>query len=91
MTSPHTTNRTTPEDDDLGQATVRELILQLASTEDEHRRTVNPGRIAILARREQAIVAALHRKEPALNAPGNQYAAGLEPILLSDVDLLVEK
>ena len=91
MTSPQATNRTTPEDDDLGQATVRELIQQLARTEDERRRTVNPGRIATLARREQAIVAALHRKGPTLTAPGNHCAAGPAPILLSDEELLVEK
>lgn len=50
-----------PEDNNLGQATVRELIVQLALAEDEHRNTANPTQIAALTRREQAIVSALHR------------------------------
>lgn len=64
-------NRPIPEDDDLGQATVRELIVKLALTEDEQRSTTKPGRLAALARREQAIVAALHQNQLALKDPGN--------------------
>ena len=64
-------NRPSPADDDLGQATVRELIVKLALAEDEQRTTTNPGRIEDLARREQAIVAALHRNELSLNGPVN--------------------
>jgi len=80
-----------PEDDDLGQATVRELILKLALIEDEHRRTVNPGLVATLARRERAIVAALHRKGTSLNDPGTSNPAGMRSILFSDDDEPVEK
>lgn len=47
-------------DDDFGQATFRELIVQLALAEDERRKTSNPDRIAALNQREQAIAAALH-------------------------------
>ena len=56
-------DRSTPEDD-LGQATFRELIVQLALAEDERRKTSNPERIAALNRREQAIAAALHNHGP---------------------------
>jgi len=61
MNSAQTMNRPTPEDDDLGQATVRELIVQLALAEDEQRKSVNAGRTAALHQREQAILAALSR------------------------------
>ncbi|PYI64228.1 hypothetical protein CVV68_22475 [Arthrobacter livingstonensis] len=57
------------EDDELGRATVRELIVKLALTEDQLRSTANPGRIAALARREQAIVAALHQHELITKGP----------------------
>lgn len=69
MESAQIMNRPTSEDDDLGRATVRELIVKLALTEDEHRSTTNPGRIAALARREQAIVAALHQHELITKGP----------------------
>lgn len=52
------------EEDVLDQATVRELIVQLALTEEEHRNAANPGHITVLAKREQAIVAALRTSEP---------------------------
>ncbi|WP_104090460.1 hypothetical protein [Arthrobacter sp. GMC3] len=69
-------NRPTPEDDDLGQATVRELIVKLAMAEDALRSTSNPRRIAVLVRREQAIVTALHRNGLALIGPGNSQSSG---------------
>lgn len=47
----------------LGQATVRELITQLALTEDEHRNAVDPDKIAALDRREHDILAALRQQE----------------------------
>ncbi|MET4004746.1 MULTISPECIES: hypothetical protein [Arthrobacter] len=61
MNTAQTQNKTAPEDDDLGQASVRELIVQLALAEDEHRNTANPTKIAALTRREQAIIGALQR------------------------------
>lgn len=64
-------NRHTPDDDDLGQASVRELIVQLALSEDERRNTSNPERIAALNRREQAITAALHGNDLGPTGPGN--------------------
>jgi hypothetical protein len=66
MISPQTMNSTRPQGGELGRATVRELIVQLALAlvEDEQRRTLDPGRAAILAGCEAAIVAALHRKGP---------------------------
>ncbi|WP_150117094.1 hypothetical protein [Arthrobacter sp. ERGS1:01] len=69
MEATKTMNGPTPEDDDLGQASVRELIVKLALTEDELRNPANPARIAFLVLREQEIVAALHRNGLALNSP----------------------
>lgn len=63
MNSAKSLSRPTPDDDDLDQASVRELIVQLALAEDERRNTSNPARIAALNRREQAIMAALHGSE----------------------------
>ncbi|WP_218713753.1 hypothetical protein [Arthrobacter sp. BF1] len=77
MESTQTMNRATSGDDDLGQATVRELIVKLALTEDELRNAANPERTAFLVRREQAIVVALHRNGLALNGRGNSKS--LEP------------
>lgn len=57
-------------DDDFGQATFRELIVQLALAEDERRKTSNPDRIAALNQREQAIAAALHNNGPGLAERG---------------------
>lgn len=71
MESTQTTNRSTPEDDELGQATVRELIAKLALAEEEQRTTTAHGRIVALVRREEAIVEALHRKGLGLKDPGN--------------------
>ena len=71
MKSTQIGNGGTLADEDLGHATVRELIVQLALTEDEQRSAVDPGRIAILARCEQAIVAALQRNGLALKGPSN--------------------
>lgn len=71
MESTQTTNRSTPEDDDLGQATVREVIAKLALAEDEQRTTTAHGRIAALVRREEGIVEALHRKGLEFKDPGN--------------------
>ncbi|GAA5230052.1 hypothetical protein [Arthrobacter cryoconiti] len=50
-------------DGDLGQATTRELIVQLALAEEERRNTASPGRIAEIAKREQDLVAALRKSE----------------------------
>ncbi|WP_207344806.1 hypothetical protein [Arthrobacter sp. E3] len=76
MNSAQTMNRSTPEDDDLHQATVRELIVQLALAEDEHRNTDDPKRIAALTRREQAIVAAIHRYGLGHTAPDSPQPLG---------------
>lgn len=82
METTQTMNRPTPGDDNLGQATIRELIAKLALIEDEQRNTTDPGRIAILAHREQAVVEALHRKGLELKgqgypeSPGSPMAAG---------------
>ena len=89
MNSAQTMNRSTPEDDDLGQATVRELIVQLALAEDEHRNTANPRRIATLTRREQAIVAALHRNGLGPTSPDNPKPLG--PSIAASVEDLVVK
>ncbi|WP_442215462.1 hypothetical protein [Specibacter sp. RAF43] len=91
MTLTQTIDSATPAGDDLGQATVRELIVQLALIEDEHRSTLNPCSIATLSRREQAIVAALRREGPALIGRGKPNPAGLESIHVADGDVLVEK
>lgn len=69
MESTQTMNAIKPEDDDLAQATVRELIIQLAQAEDDHRSAADPARMEAVARREQAIVAALHRNGLPLNGP----------------------
>lgn len=76
MNSVQTINRITPEDDDLGQATIRELIVLLALAEEEHRNTANPGRIAALIRREQAIIVALHRNGLRPGTPDNPKSLG---------------
>jgi hypothetical protein len=76
MNSAQTMKNTAPEDDDLDQATVRELIVQLALVEDEHRKATDPGQIAAVARREQVIVAALHRHGLTFKGPGSPNAAG---------------
>ncbi|ALE92365.1 hypothetical protein AOC05_08610 [Arthrobacter alpinus] len=76
MNSAQTINRITSEDDDLGQASVRELIVLLALAEDEHRNTANPRRIAALIRREQAIVMALHRNGLTATGPDNPQLPG---------------
>ncbi|MGA7206313.1 MAG: hypothetical protein WBX27_16990 [Specibacter sp.] len=75
-----TRNGITPEDGDLGQATVRELIVQLALVEDEHRNTAIPGQLAALARREHAIVAALHRHGLAFKVPCSPNASAPRPV-----------
>jgi hypothetical protein len=56
----------TGETCDLGDATVRELIMQLAEVEDRMRqvRGESGKRGAALARHERAIVAELHRRRP---------------------------
>lgn len=89
MNSAQPTNRSTPEHDDLSQATVRELIVQLALAEDEHRKTANPRRIAELIRREQAIVVALHRKGLGPTGSDNPKPLG-PPVTASDEDLVVK-
>ncbi len=61
MNSIPTEQGTRAEHEDLRQSSVRELIVQLALAEDEQRKAADPGQIAALTRREQAIVAALHR------------------------------
>lgn len=48
MNPTQTRNGVTPENGELGQATVRELIVQLALVEDEHRNTAVPGQLAAL-------------------------------------------
>ncbi|WP_139244223.1 hypothetical protein [Arthrobacter alpinus] len=90
MEATQTMNGPMPEDDDLGQATVRELIVKLALTEDEHRTATNPGRIADLARREQAIVAALHRNGHSLNDPGNRKSAEPSMTACSAEDMMAK-
>lgn len=89
MNSAQTMNRSTLEDDDLGQATVRELIVQLALAEDEHRNTDDPRRITTLTRREQAIVVALHRNGLGPTAPDNPKPLG--PSMASPAVNLVVK
>ena len=89
MNSSQTMNRSTLEDDDLGQATVRELIVQLALAEDEHRNTDDPRRIAALARREQAIITALHRYGLGPTAPDSPQP--LEPSMATSAVNLVVK
>ena len=89
MNSAETMNRSPPEDEDLGQATVRELIVQLALAEDEHRNTDDPRRIAALARREQAIVAAIHRYGLGPTAPDSPQP--LEPSMATSAVNLVVK
>ncbi|WP_343320585.1 hypothetical protein AAFM46_16450 (plasmid) [Arthrobacter sp. TMP15] len=59
MTLIDTESDNKPEDEDLLQASLRELIAQLALVEDEHRSTTDPHQLAALAHREQAIVRAL--------------------------------
>ncbi|WP_170133311.1 hypothetical protein [Arthrobacter livingstonensis] len=64
-----TGNTTRAGDGDLGQATARELIVQLALVEEEHGKTANPALLADISRREQAIVAALRRDGLAQSFP----------------------
>lgn len=71
MDSTQIMNRPTPEDDDLGQATVRELIVKLARIEDELRTTTDPELAAALTQREREIVLALRQNRPSLNEPDN--------------------
>jgi hypothetical protein len=80
----------TPPDDDLGRATVRDLIVQLAQAEDEHRNTASPERIAELSRREQAIVAALHRNGLPLKGAGGPKASGPSTAVCSAEDMLAK-
>lgn len=87
MEATQTTNGPTSEDDDLGQATFRELIAQLALTEDEQRNTTDSGRLATLVRREEAIVEALHRKGLELKGPENPQPSGL-PMAASPAEYL---
>ena len=89
MNSAQTQNRSTPEDEDLCHATVRELIVQLTLAEDEHRKTANPGRIAALNRREQAIIVALQRNRLTPTAPDNRQPLG--PSIASSAENLVGK
>ncbi|MGN5732182.1 MULTISPECIES: hypothetical protein [Arthrobacter] len=77
MNSAQTQNQSTPEDDDLGQASVRELIVQLALAEDEHRNTANPRKIAALTRREQAIIGALQRNGLGITTLVSPHKLGL--------------
>lgn len=71
MESNQTKNGKTAHRGNLGQATVRELITQLALAEDEHRSAVDPDKIAGLARREHDILAALHQHKSASNSTIN--------------------
>ncbi len=80
-------NSSTPGVNNLGQATVRELIVQLALAEDEHRNTTNPRRIADLTRREQAIVVALQRNGLGPTGPDNPRPPG--PSIAASVEELV--
>ncbi|WP_415856835.1 hypothetical protein [Sinomonas sp. G460-2] len=61
---------------DLDHATVRELIVQLALVEDGLRGSEgrDPARAAALARREQSIVAALHRNGLGVRGQGGMGA-----------------
>lgn len=45
----------------LSGATVRDLILELAAVEEEQANTSDPEQLSALIRREEAIMAALHR------------------------------
>lgn len=63
-----------PEDGDLSEATLRELIVLLALVEDEFRNSAVPEQIAALARRECAIKAALHRHALASKGPFSPYS-----------------
>lgn len=87
MESTQTRCSATPGDDDLGQATVRELIVQLALVEDEYRKATNPGQIAALARRERTIVVALHRHGLALNGPGISHMSKVSTAVCSADDV----
>ncbi|MFQ4150522.1 hypothetical protein AAGW05_17860 [Arthrobacter sp. LAPM80] len=66
MNALQTKNGHRPEDDELEQASVRDLIVQLALTEEERRNAADPVRIAVLTRREQTIIAALRSNEISL-------------------------
>lgn len=90
MNSAKSLNRPTPDEDDLGQASVRELIVQLALAEDERRDTSNPERIAALNRREQAIMAALHGNGLGPAGPGNPNLPG-PPMAMVPLDVGVVK
>ncbi|WP_288026125.1 hypothetical protein [Arthrobacter sp.] len=89
MISPQTMNSTRPQGGELGRATVRELIVQLALVEDEQRRTLDPGRAAILAGCEAAIVAALHRKGP--DCLGRKTQARSAAVHVTDEETPVDK
>lgn len=69
MTLMNTESDNKPEDEDLLQASFRELIAQLALVEDERRSAADPQLIAALALREQAIVRALRQNGPACTYP----------------------
>ncbi|MHA7269548.1 hypothetical protein [Arthrobacter sp. HLT1-20] len=71
MNATQTRNSIMPEGEDLGQETVRELIVQLALTADERRGVVTPEQFAALARREQDIVAALQHHRLVLKNGSN--------------------
>lgn len=71
MKATQTKNRKTAHHGNLSQATVRELITQLALAEDEHRTAVDPDKIAALARREHDILTALHQHISAPNSTIN--------------------
>lgn len=49
---------------DFENATVRELIVQLAATEEERRNAATPGLETVLTEREEAIVTALRTGPP---------------------------
>ena len=77
MNSAQTQNQSTREHDDLGQASVRELIVLLALAEDEHRNIANPRKIAALTRREQAIIGALQRNRLGTTTPASPHKLSL--------------